>query len=82
MDDFVSNMVATANKNYVLEKNKDLERIHNKVRDITDPISYLWEKIERFRTGESNKPKDIEESALNMQKAMMLVSQASNANTY
>ena len=32
MDDFVSNMVARVNKN-VLEKNKDLERIQNKVLD-------------------------------------------------
>ena len=53
-----------------------------KFRDITGPISYLWEKIERNRTGESNEPMDIEESALTMQKAMMLVSQASNAITY
>ena len=82
MDDFLSSMIAAANKNYVLEMNKDLERIQNKVRDITGPISYLWEKIERFRTGESNEAIDIEESALTMQEAMMLVGQASNAVTY
>ena len=82
MDDFLSSMIAAANKNYVLENNKDLERIKNKVRDITGPISYLWEKIERFRTGDSNEAMDIEESALTMRKAMMLVGQASNAITY
>ena len=40
------------------------------------PYKLSLGKIERFRTG------DIEESALAMQKAMMLVSQASNAITY
>ena len=29
------------------------------VRDITGTISYLWKKIERFRTDESNEPMDI-----------------------
>ena len=56
--------------------------MQNKVRDITGPINYLWEKIERFRTGESNESMVIEEPTLTVQKATMLVSQASNAITY
>lgn len=39
MDEFMSSMWESRNINYMFEKDKDLQRIHNKIRDDMGPLS-------------------------------------------
>lgn len=66
----------------MFEKNKDFERIQNKIRDVMGPLSQVWGKIETFRKSEFENPMDIDEVADLLQKSVILLGQASNSVSY
>ena len=87
MDDFITSMWESSNKGFMPDKDRDLERIHNRIRDVMGPLGSVWNAVETFRASLDNnqedpEPIDIDAIADGLQKSVMLLSQASNSVTY
>ena len=87
MDDFITSMWETTNKGYMPDKDKDFERIQNRIRDVMGPLGSVWNTIETYRSSleagvENTEPMDIDTMADSLQKSVMLLSQASNSVAY
>ena len=69
------------------DKDRDLERIQNRIRDVMGPLGSAWNSVENFRTTLENgleqpEPINIDGLADSLQKSVILLSQASNAVSY
>ena len=87
IDDFITSMWEGGNKSFMPEKDRDLERIHNRIRDVMGPLGSVWNAVETYRSKDDEnageaEPMDIDSMAEALQKSVMLLSQASNIVTY
>ena len=82
MDEFMVSMIRSAGHQYLMDKDKDLQRVQGKIRDIMGPLASAWTDVELYRKGENDQAIDINEMAEKLQKAVVLVGQASNAICY
>ena len=83
MDDFITSMLSSKTGGAsITDKDKDLQKIFNKIRDVLGPLSTVWRDMELFRSGESDVPGDIDKLTELLQKSMILLGQAGNAVTY
>ena len=84
MDKFITSMRESNNNGIMPEKDKDLERVHNRIRDVMGPLGTVWNEVERYRSSLEEQPEqmDIDSMAQALQKSVMLLSQACNSVTY
>ena len=80
-------VLESSNKGFMPHKDKDLECIHNRIRDVMGTLSSVWNAVETFRASldenkDDTEPIDIDSMAAVLQKSVMLLSQASNSVTY
>ena len=77
-------MWEAGNKTFMPEKDRDLERIQNRIRDVMGPLSSVWDAVEKYRTSTDDDAEqiDVDGMADALQKSVMLLSQASNSVAY
>ena len=59
LDSFMSSMLKSGGHNYVLDKDKDWQKVQSKIRDVMGPLASAWSEVELFRRGDSEEPIDI-----------------------
>ena len=84
IDNFVTATWESQNKNYMGDKDGDLVRVQNRIRDVMGPLSRVWNSIENYRAAEEGEEEemDIDMIAGQLQKSIMLLGQATNSVTY
>ena len=65
-----------------IAKDRDLCRIQTKIQDVMSLLAKAWEAIEIYRSGESNEQINIDVVIEQLQKSVILLSQAKCSVTY
>ena len=83
IDAFIQATWDSQGKTFMADKDKDLARIQNRIRDVMGPWANVWSSIESYRSGEiEDEHLDIDVVADSLQKSVLLLAQASNSVTY
>jgi len=67
---------------YQIKKDKSLQRISTKMRDVIAPLSKIWQLVEDTRTGKNTSEFDIDMTATLTQQSITLIGQAINATNF